>query len=153
MTFNVSGIDHIALVPHDPAASARLTQEVLGARLLWETSGGGGVLDLGGTLLVFESPRFPPAERFLATRGEGIHHVGINVTNLDDGLRNAEAAGARLLNPSLEPGGVRREVLVHPKTGAGVLWQVIEWAPSIADNRERRRAALRNGEFRVPGIS
>lgn len=47
---------------------------------------------------------------------------------------------------------MRREVLVHPKTGAGVLWQVIEWDPSIADNRERRRAALRNGEFRVPGI-
>jgi hypothetical protein len=67
-------------------------------------------------------------------------------------MRDAETQQVRLLNPSLN-NDVRREVLVHPKSGLGVLWQMIEWNPSIRGDRERRRAALRNGEFVVPGLS
>ena len=44
-------------------------------------------------------------------------------------------------------------LLVHPKSGLGVLWQMIEWNPSIRGDRQRRRDALRNGEFSVPGLS
>ncbi len=152
MAFNVTAVDHIALVTHDPIASAERLQSVVGAKLLWQTGGGGAVLDLGGLLVVFEGPGFPPAKKFLETRGEGIQHVGISVNNLDEGIAAANAQGIQLLNPGLEPGGPRREVLVHPRSGAGVLWQVIEWSPSLVNDQEARRAALRNGEIRVPGL-
>lgn len=153
MAFNVTAVDHIALVTHDPIASAERLQSVVGAQLLWQTPGGGVVLDIGGLLVVFEGPKFPPAAQFLATKGEGIQHVGISVSNLDEGIAQAEAQGARLLNPNLDPGGVRREILVHPKSGAGVLWQVIQWAPELVNDQDARRAALRNGDVRVPGLS
>lgn len=160
MGFAIEEIDHIALAVPDLEAAIEAATMLLGATLLWRNRpkenaiNDGAVLDLGGMLIVLEHPlgeRGIFAE-FLRRRGPGIHHVGVSVTNLDQAMRDAEAQQARLLNPSLE-NAVRREVLVHPKAGLGVLWQMIEWNPSIRGDRERRRAALRNGEFVVPGLS
>jgi methylmalonyl-CoA/ethylmalonyl-CoA epimerase len=160
MGFEVEEIDHIAIAVPDLDAAVHAATTLLGARLLWRNPpaeravNDGAVLDLGGMLIVLEHPlgeRGVFAE-FLRRRGPGIHHVGVSVTNLDAAMQHAEDAGARLVNPSLHS-DVRREVLVHPKSGLGVLWQMIEWNPSIRPDRERRRAALRNGEFTVPGLT
>lgn len=160
MGFNVEEIDHIALAVPDLDAAIEAATTLLGAKLLWRhppkenAINDGAVLELGGMLVVLEHPlgdRGIFAE-FLRRRGPGIHHVGVSVTNLDQAMRDAEAQGARLLNPSLD-NPVRREVLVHPKAGLGVLWQMIEWNPSIRPDRQRRRDALKNGEFVVPGLS
>ena len=66
---------------------------------------------------------------------------------------SGERLEARVLNAQLDPNGVRREILVHPRSGLGVLWQMIEWKESIRGDREARRAALRDGEVYIPGIS
>jgi methylmalonyl-CoA epimerase len=158
--FDVEEIDHIAIAVPDLDAAVHAATTLLGAKLLWRhppkerAINDGAVLELGGMLVVLELPltdRGVFAE-FLKRRGPGIHHVGVSVTNLDQAMEDAEKAGARLLNPSLD-NPIRREVLVHPKAGLGVLWQMVEWNPDIRPDRERRRNALRNGEFVVPGLS
>lgn len=160
MGFQTQEIDHIAIAVHDLDAAVETAQNLLGAKLLWRHESkpnainDGAVLDLGGMLIVFEHPlgeRGIFAE-FLRRRGPGIHHIGMSVTNLDQAIKDAEQMQARLLNPSMD-NDVRREILVHPKSGLGVLWQMIEWNPKIRDDRDRRRAALRDGEFVVPGLS
>lgn len=160
MGFRVEEIDHIAIAVTDLDAAVETAQTLLGAKLLWRhpprenAINDGAVLDLGGMLIVFEHPlgdRGVFAE-FIRRRGQGIHHVGVSVTNLDQAITDAEQMQARLLNPQMD-NLVRREILVHPKSGLGVLWQMIEWNPSIRGDRDRRRAALRDGEFVVPGLS
>ena len=160
MGFASEEIDHIAIAVPDLDGAIAAATTVLGATLLWRNPprenaiNDGAVLDLGGMLIVLEHPlgeRGVFAE-FLRRRGPGIHHIGVSVTNLDQAMRDAEAQQARLLNPSLD-NPIRREVLVHPKSGLGVLWQMIEWNPSVRPDRERRRAALRNGEFTIPGLA
>ena len=158
--FEVEEIDHIAIAVHDLDAAIHAATTLLGAKLLWRNPpkereiNDGAVLELGGMLIVFEHPLTDRGifAEFLKRRGEGIHHVGVSVTNLDQAMKDADLAGARLLNPSLD-NPIRREVLVHPKSGIGVLWQMVEWNPSVRGDRQRRRDALRNGEFVVPGLS
>ncbi len=160
MGFEVEEIDHIAIAVPDLDAAVHAATTLLGAKLLWRhppkerAINDGAVLELGGMLIVLEHPlgeRGIFAE-FLRRRGPGIHHVGVSVTNLDAAMEDAERCGARLVNPSLD-NAVRREVLVHPKSGLGVLWQMIEWNPEIRPDRQRRRNALRDGEFVVPGLT
>jgi len=129
----------------------RSREKLLGAKLLWKTENG-AVLDFGGVMLVFESAEVPVFRTFLEAHGEGIQHIGVSVTNLDEAMKDAEAMGARLLNPNLDANGPRREVLVHPRSGLGVLWQMIEWNARLVNDQPARRAALRDGEIKVPGL-
>jgi methylmalonyl-CoA/ethylmalonyl-CoA epimerase len=159
MGFNPVEIDHIAIAVPDLDAAIEAATTLLGAKLLWRNEPKGinasAALELGGMLIVFEHPRTDQGifAEFLRRRGPGIHHVGVSVSNLDQAIESAEKQEARLLNAQMDPNGVRREILVHPKSGLGVLWQMIEWKPEIRGDREARRAALRDGEVRVPGIS
>jgi methylmalonyl-CoA epimerase len=54
-------------------------------------------------------------ERFLNTRGEGIHHVSLEVDNLDELLKICEARGMTVIG--------RR--FIHPKSTHGVLIELI----------------------------
>ena len=64
--------------------------------------------------------------RFLAKRGEGLHHVALRVPDLDAAVERLRAAGARLLNEPQTGAGGRRYVLVHPSSTGGVLLELIE---------------------------
>src|SRR5437660_11297425 len=121
--FQVEEIDHIAIAVQDLDAAIHAATTLLGAKLLWRhppkerAINDGAVLELGGMLIVCEHPLTDRGifADFLRRRGEGIHHVGVSVTNLDQAMKDADLAGARLLNPSLD-NPIRREVLVHPKS-------------------------------------
>ena len=160
MSFTPHAVDHLALAVPDLDAAIQAMTTLLGAKLLWRHPPRPGAindsaaLDLGGMLVVLEHPLGEQGifAEFLRRRGEGLHHIGVSVTNLDEAMASAQQSGARLLNPQLTE-GPRREVLVHPKSGLGILWQMIEWKPEIRDNQDARRAALRDGEVKIPGIT
>jgi catechol 2,3-dioxygenase-like lactoylglutathione lyase family enzyme len=80
--------------------------------------------------------------RFIEKRGEGLHHIGIVVDDLDEYVRELEAAGVRIAHrESLGP--LRREILLSPKDLCGVVVQVIEWKEGDAPTPEARLARLR----------
>src|SRR5205814_1997320 len=64
--------------------------------------------------------------RFLARRGEGMHHLSIDVDDLDVALAPFERAGARIVDRfDFAPGW--RTAFLHPRSAFGVLiqfWQV-----------------------------
>ena len=64
--------------------------------------------------------------RFLAKRGEGLHHVALRVPDLDVVTGRLRAAGARLLNEPQAGAGGHRYVFVHPASTGGVLLELIE---------------------------
>jgi len=65
--------------------------------------------------------------KFLDTRGPGLHHVSLEVTDLAAHLARAKAAGVRLIDEAPRPGAHGTQVaFLHPKSLGGVLVELCE---------------------------
>jgi methylmalonyl-CoA epimerase len=71
-----------------------------------------------------------PVARFLAKRGEGMHHICFEVEDIESVLRALEQEGIGLIDaqPRLGTGG-KRIAFVHPRSAHGVLIELYERAP------------------------
>jgi methylmalonyl-CoA/ethylmalonyl-CoA epimerase len=70
-----------------------------------------------------------PIAKFLAKRGEGIHHVCFAVEDLEAALSELAAKGFRLVHRAPVPGADgRRVAFLHPEAGHGVLIELSERA-------------------------
>lgn len=68
-----------------------------------------------------------PIARFLAKRGEGLHHIAMKVPDLDAAVERLKTAGSRLVTEQVQTGAEGyRYVFVHPKSAHGVLLELIE---------------------------
>lgn len=71
-----------------------------------------------------------PIARFLAKRGEGLHHVALHVTDLAHTVEELKRAGVRLINDQVQIGaGGHAYVFVHPSSAGGVLLELCEDQP------------------------
>jgi methylmalonyl-CoA/ethylmalonyl-CoA epimerase len=71
-----------------------------------------------------------PIAKFLAKRGEGLHHVALNVEDLSATVERLKAAGTRLISDEIKIGaGGHLYVFVHPASAGGVLLELVEDAP------------------------
>ncbi len=78
--------------------------------------------------------------RFLARRGEGLHHVCFDVADVAASLRDLSARKVALLDPTPRPGLAGQIAFLHPKACAGVL---VELATPDDPEREPSGAPLR----------
>ena len=63
--------------------------------------------------------------KFLARRGEGIHHICIEVDDIEESLRKFKNEGARLIDEKPRPGaGGHLVAFVHPKSTHGALMEL-----------------------------
>ena len=63
-----------------------------------------------------------PIARFIERTGPGIHHVCLEVPDLDTALRNAESQGVVVIAPGVRTGaGGRRVAFLHPRDAGGIL--------------------------------
>lgn len=68
--------------------------------------------------------------KFLAKRGEGIHHLAIRVDNVAEALARAKEHGYQLIDPEPRPGaGGTIVAFIHPKSTSGVLMELVEGEP------------------------
>jgi len=86
------------------------------------------MLPAGGPRIELLEPVEPDSVigRFLAKRGEGLHHVALRVPDLNAAVERLRTAGARLLNEPQTGAGGHRYVFVHPSSTGGVLLELIE---------------------------
>ena len=67
--------------------------------------------------------------RFVAKRGEGLHHVALRVPDLAATVEKLKARGVRLVSEAIQVGaGGHRYVFVHPASANGVLLELVEAA-------------------------
>lgn len=67
--------------------------------------------------------------KFLAKRGEGLHHVALHVPDLAQAVEKLKAAGARLVTEKINVGaGGHLYVFVHPASTGGVLLELVQEA-------------------------
>jgi methylmalonyl-CoA epimerase len=65
--------------------------------------------------------------KFIANRGEGIHHVAVEVDEIERELAELKAKGAPVIDeqPRIGAGG-HKVAFIHPKGTSGVLLELIE---------------------------
>ncbi|AIF69380.1 hypothetical protein PAP_04845 [Palaeococcus pacificus DY20341] len=68
-----------------------------------------------------------PISKFIAKRGEGIHHIALGVDNIEEHLKKLEEQGFRLIDkePRMGAGGAKI-AFVHPKSVSGVLLELCQ---------------------------
>ena len=64
--------------------------------------------------------------RFLASKGEGFHHVCFEVDNLAETLLRLEIDGVELIDTSPRRGAEGPVAFIHPRSAHGVLVELIE---------------------------
>ena len=67
--------------------------------------------------------------KFIAKRGEGLHHVSLRVPDLRAAVERLKNDGVRLVSEDIKVGAEgHRYVFVHPSSAAGVLLELVEAA-------------------------
>ena len=68
-----------------------------------------------------------PVGRFLARNGEGVHHVGYGVTDIEAALASIGATGVRLVDARPRHGSMGASIaFLHPKDVGGVLTELVQ---------------------------
>lgn len=65
--------------------------------------------------------------KFIAKRGEGIHHVCLRVPDLSAAVERMKKDGVRLVSDEIKIGaGGHKYVFIHPSSTGGVLMELVE---------------------------
>jgi methylmalonyl-CoA/ethylmalonyl-CoA epimerase len=133
-------IDHVGIACHDLAAKiafyetvfdlsvmSREIHEDQGVReAMLRVSPGGPA---GASWIQLLEPLGPdtPVGKFLARRGEGIHHIGYGVTDISAALEAIGARGVRLLDQRPRHGSMGASIaFLHPADVGGVLTELVQ---------------------------
>ena len=73
--------------------------------------------------------------KFIAKRGEGLHHVALRVPDLEAAVERLKKQGVRLVSEEIRVGaGSHRYIFVHPASTAGVLLELVERSEKLASD-------------------
>ncbi len=74
--------------------------------------------------------------KFIAKRGEGLHHISLRVPDLEATVAKLKTDGVRLVSNDIKTGaGGHRYVFIHPQSAGGVLLELVE---SVAEKEKPR---------------
>ena len=125
------GINHVAFVVKDLEESIKTAVEVLGGELAikFESTASryvGSVIQLGGSFISYLQPTDESSfvAKHLEKYGEGVQHIGLTIDNLDEYVADLEAKGVRVDKTDMKDEQFK-EALVGPKTGRGVVLQLM----------------------------
>jgi methylmalonyl-CoA/ethylmalonyl-CoA epimerase len=127
-------LDHLGIAVTDLAAARALYEGVLGLEVTHEeVIQDQGVHELllraGEAYVQLVAPLTPdsPVGRFLAKRGEGVHHVGYAVPDIAAALAELRSKGFEVIEPAPRIGsGGTTIAFLHPKSMQGVLVELVE---------------------------
>ena len=127
-------LDHVGIAVTDLAAARALYEQVLGLEVTHEeVIEEQGVHELllraGEAYVQLVAPLAPdsPVGKFLAKRGEGVHHVGYAVPDVAAALAELRTQGFEVIDPAPRVGsGGTTIAFLHPKSMQGVLVELVE---------------------------
>ena len=132
-------IDHVGIACRNLAAAVAFYESTFGLTVVSrETNEEQGVRE--AMLMVADAPAGmsyvqlleplgpdTPVGRFLERRGEGIHHVGYGVTDIEAALESIGATGVRLIDARPRHGSMGASIaFLHPKDVGGVLTELVQ---------------------------
>jgi methylmalonyl-CoA epimerase len=129
-------IDHVAIIVRNIEEALAFYRDTLGiepgaikdvpteqVRIAFLPMGGPG-----GSEIELIEPLTPDSSlsRFLEKRGEGLHHICLEVDDIDAALAEMQARGAAVLDQHPRVAAEGRAIFLHPKGTHGVLLELIE---------------------------
>lgn len=133
---NVIKINHVAIAVKDLDSSLSFWRDVLGLTLdhveeVPSQKANVAFFPVGDSEIELVQPTDPESGvgKFLASRGQGIHHLCFEVSDIVGSLAVMQEKGVQLINqePLELPG--RKLAFVHPKSTGGVLVELYELIP------------------------
>jgi methylmalonyl-CoA/ethylmalonyl-CoA epimerase len=129
-------IDHVAIAVVDMDAAIAWYQDVFGAtvehREVVESDGvSEALLRVAESYIQLLTPtrEDSPVGKYLAKKGEGIHHVAYRVADCGEALEAVKASGGQVIDQAPRPGSRGTTVaFVHPKTSFGTLIELVQVA-------------------------
>ena len=129
-------IDHIAIIVRNIEQALLFYRDTLGitpsevkevpteqVRIAFLPMGGPG----GSEIELIEPTNADSSlAKFLEKRGEGLHHICLEVENIDTALAEMQARGAPVLDKQPRIAAEGRAIFLHPKGTNGVLLELLQ---------------------------
>lgn len=133
----ITKIDHVGIAVRGleqrlPFWAEALGLEVRGIETVSSEQVKAAFLPLGSSAVELLEATDPdsPVARYIARRGEGIHHLTLEVSSLTSALERLRARGVQILGDAARTGaGGRHVAFLHPRSTGGVLIELVEAAP------------------------
>ncbi len=129
----VNYVDHVGIAVRDIQAALELFQRVFATppALVEELPDQGvraALIQVGQTRIELLEPLADGTSvgRFIERRGEGLHHLALNVADLEGKLNALEGLGFRLVDKEPREGLSGRIAFIHPQSVFGVLTELVE---------------------------
>jgi len=128
-------IHHVSVVVRDLEEALKLYEGLFGLRAekieaLPEQGIRVALLPVGGSEIELVEPVDPNSgvARFLESRGEGLHHICLEVDDVNRELAELEKKGVRLIDKKGRRGLVGKVAFIHPEATRGVLIELAQKA-------------------------
>ena len=128
------GINHIGIAVRSISKALPLYEEVFGM-----VNEGEEIVESQGVRVVFLSTGNTRIElleplneksavyKFIEKRGEGIHHLALEVEDIEERIKDLKMNGLQMIDEEPRPGAHHTQVaFIHPKSVQGVLLEIIE---------------------------
>jgi methylmalonyl-CoA epimerase len=127
-------IDHVAIAVYDLEAAITWYAEVFGAEVVHrEIVASDGVEEAlvrvadSYVQLLTPTREDSPVGKYLAAKGEGLHHVAYRVDDCAVALAAVKASGARVIDEAPRPGSRNTTVaFIHPKAAFSTLIELVQ---------------------------
>jgi methylmalonyl-CoA epimerase len=131
----IKKINHIAIAVNNLEESAKFYQTVMGLTLsgvevVTSQKTKVGFFKIGESNIELVQPAEPDSTlvKFLETKGQGIHHICLEVDDVEAEVKAFLEKGATLIDQKPRPGAHHTKVaFVHPKSSGGVLIELCEY--------------------------
>ena len=132
----VNYIDHVGVAVKDIEAALAFFKKVFDVPdaeiVLMEDQGVRATLiEVGQTRLELLEPTSPESGvgRFIERRGEGLHHLAFNVTDISGKLQTLQTLGVDLIDQTPREGLSGTIAFVNPRSVFGILTELVESNP------------------------
>jgi methylmalonyl-CoA epimerase len=127
-------IDHIGIAVHDIDAAIAWHEEVFGATVehreevvtdgVYEA-----LLNVAESYIQLLAPMHDesPVAKYLAKKGEGVHHIAYRVDNIEAAIASVLEQGYQMIDQTPRPGSRGTTIaFVHPKSAFGTLIELVQ---------------------------
>jgi methylmalonyl-CoA epimerase len=132
---DLRGLHHTGIVVRSLKETYAVYRDQLGMKLLVEEyiedqGVRAALLDTGNSLIELLEPVEPETgiARYLEKRGEGMHHICLEVDGIQRALDELKGKGLQLIDETPRPGLTGTIAFLHPSASHGVLIELVDSA-------------------------
>lgn len=134
----ISRIDHVSIAVRDREKAEHFFRDILGAvagagmgdpktKFFWQIFSLG---DLSRLEIISPTGEGSFLDGFLKNKEGGVHHITLQTPDLRKAMAHLEKEGIPFFGYNEYPGGIWKEIFIHPRHAFGVLIQIAEFKAS-----------------------